>query len=132
MAKQRFKPPGPDLTPMIDVVFQLIIFFIVTATIAKEHKPGIEVPNIWHGDKHFEQTTVVIEVDRHGWISINGTPVDKAYLDGAIKGWSEKYGSFPIVIKGDSRTRHDDIRSVMDICTKNRLCRISFVGLHNE
>ena len=67
-----------DLTPMLDVVFILLIFFIVTATFVQEQSIGLEPPppppppNVQQNP----QPTVLIYVNAEGLIRVNNRNVD--------------------------------------------------------
>jgi biopolymer transport protein ExbD len=123
-----------DMTPMIDIVFQLIIFFIVAITIQKDFDreiilaPAHESPII-EGD---DPTTFIVEVDKRGWISIYGAQLSKSKLRQIIRRRYNRYGQYPVLIRGDYRTRHNDIRAVMDICSEEGIWRVSFVAIQEK
>lgn len=119
-----------DMTPMIDVVFQLIIFFIVTLKMDEEN-PDIVLDDAPHGPmiKEEHPLTTVIEVDRRGRITMNNVPFSKKALFGYLKNKYKKYGEYPILIRGDYRSQHNDIRGVMDLCTSAGLWRINFAAV---
>ena len=123
-----------DMTPMIDVVFQLIIFFIVAITVQKQFNPEIELPNAPRGREITGETphTLVVEVNRKGWISIHGAQLSKNKLRDIVKRRFDRYGQFPIMIRGDLETKHSDIKSVMDICASIGLWRVSFVAIKED
>ncbi len=60
-----------NLTPMLDVVFILLIFFIVTAVFITEHAIGIEPPPPT-ANSTTPQPTVIIEIDADRLIRVNG------------------------------------------------------------
>jgi len=134
MAKKKKKAASPgcecDMTPMIDVVFQLIIFFIVTLKM-DENNPDIELDDAPHGPtlKEVSPMTTVIEVDKKGRITMNNVPFSKNALFGYLKSKYKKYGEYPILIRGDYRAKHNDIRGVMDLCTSAGLWRINFAAI---
>ena len=136
MAERRKLEGSPiDMTPMIDVVFQLIIFFIVTIQMEKEYNREIELANAPDGpaiEKEDPRTTI-IEVDRRGWISLRGAKVSKARLRKIMKTkFRRRGGAFPVLIRGDWRARHQDIRAVMDICTSVGIWRINFAAIKEK
>ncbi len=67
-----------DLTPMLDVVFILLIFFIVTSTFAREEALGLEPPPPPPPPNTIppETPTILIFVDESNLISVNGRPTD--------------------------------------------------------
>ena len=121
-----------DMTPMIDVVFQLIIFFIVTIKMEKDVNEEIELCDATHGPaiEKREPRTTIVEVDRRGWISMHGAQLTKRQLQSILRAkYRRLRGPFPVLIRGDYRTRHEDVRSVMDICTGMGIWRLSFAAI---
>jgi biopolymer transport protein ExbD len=122
------------MTPMIDIVFQLIIFFIVAITIQKDFNPEILLPHapdspIIEGDK---PRTFIVEVDRRGWITIGRAVLSESHLRKMIRGRFNKYGEFPVLIRGDWRTQHRHVRRIMDICSEEGIWRVSFVAIQEK
>jgi biopolymer transport protein ExbD len=113
-------------------VFQLIIFFIVTIKMEQDINEDIRLEDAKHGPTIEKQDprTTVIEVDRRGWISMHGAQLTPNQLRNILVSKYKRLGqSFPILIRGDARARHEDIRSVMDICTSIGIWRISFAAI---
>ena len=119
-----------DMTPMIDVVFQLIIFFIVTLTINKEMNKDIKLEDSVNGIPiEDEEGTLVVEVDRTGRISINNFALSPAKLKQIMRGRYNRMGSFPVMIRADKLARHKHVKRVMDVCTESGIWRINFVAI---
>ena len=135
MASRREAQGCPvDMTPMIDVVFQLIIFFIVTITMQQEKNEDIILERAKYGPevKSQEQATV-IEVDQRGWISMHGAKLSAAQLANMMQSKMRRTGRvFPVLIRGDYRTKHEDIRAVMDICTGVGIWQIDFAAIKKK
>ena len=119
---------------MIDVVFQLIIFFIVTMQAQKEENKDIILEPAPYGPELSEQDprTMVIEIDRRGWISMHGAQLRKKNLQNLLKARARRFGEFPILIRADGRARHKDIKGVMDICTASGIWRINFLAIKED
>jgi biopolymer transport protein ExbD len=118
------------MTPMIDVVFQMIIFFIVTIKMEEHKNEDIELEDAhesptYDGDN---PQTLVVEVDQRGWLSINGAQATKSQIKHIIRQRYNRLGTFPVMIRADRRTKHKDVRKVMDICTDVGLWRIDFAA----
>lgn len=133
MAKRRTHESEMDLTPMIDVVFQLIIFFIVTIKQMQEINETIILEDAIHGDiiKHEEDPRkIVVEISKRGTISINNAPMSQAMFHKIMLGRYKRFhGSFPVLIRGDYRTQHQAVKDVMDVCTDIGISRISFAAV---
>lgn len=123
-----------DMTPMIDVVFQLIIFFIVTMKLEQDINPEIELEDARHGPiiEDTDPRQLTIEVDRRGWISIRNAQFSQQRLYEFMRHRYRQYGAFPVLIRADRRTRHNDVKAVMDICTRVGIWRISFAAVHER
>jgi len=137
MRRMRKHAAGSDInmTPMIDVVFQLIIFFIVTVKLEKEINKEIELAMAEHGPilKTEDPRTAVIEVDRKGWITLRGTPVTKTKLKIMMYNRAKRFGGdFPVLIRADKRTRHVDVRGIMDMCTELGIWKIQFAAIQEK
>ena len=121
-----------DMTPMIDVVFQLIIFFIVTIQMEKQYKEDIELEDAPYGPEikaSDNPRTLVVEVDQKGEVSMHAVPLSKRQFRSILISRFKNYGSFPVLIRGDRRTKHTDIRWVMDTCAATGLWKINFAAI---
>jgi len=134
MAKRNSEPCALDMTPMIDVVFQLMIFFIVTIKMGENVNRDVKLELARRGPllKGEDNRSITIEVDRRGWITIQNAAVSKQMLSTLLQNRYNKYGTYPVLIRGDFRTKHTDIRAVMDICANIGLARVSFVGIKEK
>ena len=68
--REQAKPPEVDLTPMLDVVFILLIFFIVTAVFLQESALGVEAPP---PDGTGEPSpAIIVAIGEEGYVQVNG------------------------------------------------------------
>ena len=128
------------MTPMIDVVFQMIIFFVCTAQLEQErfsefiNLPGS--PNAPAVADAKDPRTITIEVDGRGKVSIGRTPLTISRLRKILNKTVSDYGvrgpSIPILIRADTETRHAGIKQVMDACTGAGLYKIAFVAVKDS
>ncbi len=123
-----------DLTPMIDVVFQLIIFFIVTIKLDQEYNEEITLEKAEHGPIIVNQKplTLEVEVDKKGRIYIHGAYYSKEKFAKVIKNRYREHHEFPVLLRGDRGALHSHIKDVMDICTANGLWRIDFAAIQEQ
>jgi len=125
-----------DMTPMIDVVFQLIIFFVVTVDLqSKALETKIRMEMSPHGpvEEAKDPRTVVVDVDSEGHISIARTRLNDGQLKMILRKAVNQSGqSTPIVIRGDLHAPHADIKRVMDICGAVGLWKIRFAALKEK
>ena len=139
MARISRKEVDLEMTAMIDVVFQLIIFFIVTVKVNEQINRDIVLPDGPHGETIAEngtrlhQRALTIEVDKRGWTTIQNVPVTDEQLRKIVRGRKAQFGdAFSLMIRGDYRSRHSAIQRVMNICTAEDIWRINFVALQED
>lgn len=137
MARKKQEDCELNMTPMIDVVFQLIIFFIVTLNMSEAKNEDIELALGPHGpeidtDDPMASLSLVIEVDRKGRISIGNMTMTREQLKALLQRRYNKYGTFPVMIRGDYKARHRHIRAAMDIVTECGIGRVSFIAIKEK
>jgi biopolymer transport protein ExbD len=123
-----------DMTPMIDVVFQLIIFFVVTLKMTQDRNEDIILEDGKHGvtltQDNMPPTLLEIEVGKRGRISIHNATLTKSMLHSILKQRVNRLGpTFPVLIRADKRASHELIKDVMDICTASGIWKLSFVAI---
>jgi biopolymer transport protein ExbD len=120
-----------DMTPMIDVVFQLIIFFIVTIKLNEQINEDIELAEAKESPtlKDAIDLMLIIEVDKSGYFSISGTPIPEGTIRQIIRNRYNRYGEFPVMIRADKRTQHKHVRKIMDMCSQIGIWRIDFAAI---
>ena len=124
-----------DLTPMIDVVFQLIIFFIVTANLDQQSvMKKIKLPPSPNAETQETRppNQISIQVADDGTYYIGSSPQTKKQLESVLEGTAKACGggqNVPVLIRGDMRTSHADIKIVMDICAASGIAKIRFAGM---
>ncbi|NLB69112.1 MAG: biopolymer transporter ExbD [Lentisphaerae bacterium] len=133
--KRELEESALDMTPMIDCVFQLMIFFIVTINVSemKDEDVRLELapsgPEIESGTES-DVSALVIDVNRRGRISLNNATLTTQQLRGIVRGRRNRQGNtFQVWIRGDTRAHHVMIRRVMDVCTDEGIGKVSFVAV---
>jgi biopolymer transport protein ExbD len=105
----------PDLTPMIDVVFQLLIFFMVTAVFAITPGLDIKLPEAEEAQAP-EKENLFIVVDQDGNMKLNHKSVTFATLKEDLQVKRRILDNTTmIIIQGDERSTHGQIVQIMDI-----------------
>ena len=131
MARKPQDNPQLDMTPMIDVVFELIIFFVVT--IQQEDvfsKLNANRPAPSSGKSESESdTTVTIEIgrghDANGVLVYNKREVRRSELDQNLREVARTSKKTPIIIKCTEDSPHKALVDALDICYRNQLFSVS-------
>ena len=123
------------MTPMIDVVFELIIFFVVTIkqedlfTRLNANRPAPASSS----SSSESDTTVTIEIvrghDANGVIVYNRREIRRKELDQNLKEVSRTSKKTPIIIKCSEDSPHKALVDVLDICYRNQLHSVSIFTL---
>ncbi len=126
-----------DMTPMIDVVFQLIIFFVVTLKMSDDKDTTIKLEDGKHGivltQEELPPSQLTIDVAKTGRVSISNITLTDQMLAAKIKERKNKYGAeFPCMIRADYRTQHKHIARVMNICAAVGVWKLSFVAIQEH
>jgi len=110
-----------NLTPMIDVVFQLLIFFLVAAKYeAAENQMGLVLPKADEAMARISKPKeITINVDREGKIFVGGRNLnDPALLELLKQAQADNPGRQAVVIRGDANAPLQHVVSVMNVCAK--------------
>jgi biopolymer transport protein ExbD len=129
---QRPEPPDINLTPLIDVVFLLLIFFMVSTTFKDEARIQVRLPEAQGEEAPTEEPdSVEIVIDETGGFFVNDRQLVDRTLDTlkkAIAGVSAGDRELPVVIKADAKTPHQAVMTAMDAASQLGLVRFSFAA----
>lgn len=130
----RDNPLGFQMAPMIDIIFIMLIHFMVATIFAQwENKLGIQVPSADSGLRIERQPgEVIINIDPDGEIYINSKQISEQRLESLLAQIAETFKSQPVVIRADQNTRHKDVIKVLDICRKVDIWNVAFSTLPRE
>ncbi|MDF1837494.1 MAG: biopolymer transporter ExbD [Planctomycetota bacterium] len=114
-----------NLTPMIDVIFLLLIFFMVATTFQDpERELDVDLPQAQSGSTLTEQDDeIIINVMRDGSVVLSERTVTNDELVRHLNQAAQQDPETPVTIRGDRFVHHEDIVSAMDACGS--------AGLHN-
>lgn len=108
---------GINLTPLIDVVFLLLIFFMVSTTFTRENQLSIDLPEAEGKPREASEQQIEILIDESGNYRVNGQGlVDSRMrtLQAAIYKVSAGDTTLPMIISADAQAAHQDVIRAMD------------------
>ncbi len=106
-----------NLTPLIDVVFLLLIFFMVSTTFTKETHLSIDLPEATGDPARIVEQQIEVSITRSGDYAINEVALIKSDLENlkiAIGKVSNGDNTIPMIITADARTPHQAVVTAMD------------------
>lgn len=117
-----------QLAPMIDIVFLLLIFFIVTWQFTRsETELDVSVPTSEEGaDLNRQRGELIINVLADGTIRVDGVSLDLIELQAKLTPIAKLYENQPVRIRGDSQVIYQRIVEVIAACRKAGIWNISF------
>ena len=124
-----------NLTPLIDVVFLLLIFFMVSTTFDKQAKLKIVLPEATATAEQVSNDAVVIGIDSKGSYFINDRQLvntqAKTLKLALMKIVSDKK-DVSLIIRADARTPHASVVKAMDVAAQLNLTQLSIATLENQ
>lgn len=106
-----------DLTPMLDVVFIMLIFFIVTATFVKEAGVDVLRPPATTAERQ-DLANILIAITAEDQVWIDGNRADERDLATLIKRLHSENPQGSVVIQADQDSTHKKLKVVMDAVQK--------------
>lgn len=103
-----------NLTPLIDMIFILLIFFMVTSSFVRES--GVEVERPVAKSAQEKMPTVVVSIDSGNVIWIEGKTVDIRNVRVWMQGFLAEQGDAGVVIAADTMARSGIVIEVLDAC----------------
>ncbi|MCU7881633.1 MAG: biopolymer transporter ExbD [Candidatus Thiodiazotropha sp. (ex Lucinoma aequizonata)] len=123
------KSPEADITPLIDVVFLLLIFFMVSTTFERESQIMIELPEATAEEIEPEKHKLDITINISGTFFVNQLEVVNTEIDTLKQAISNAVGDkrdLPVVINADARTPHQSVMTAMDAASQLGLMKMTF------
>lgn len=111
--KKRAKPTI-HLTSLIDIVFLLLIFFLLTSNFVDQQGVTILVPEVESKSADI-LPEIAINIDEHGMIYFNGVLVNEDILLKLVKQHLKNSPEKNIAIRADRRVQYDSVVQVIDI-----------------
>jgi biopolymer transport protein ExbD len=117
-----------DLTPMLDIVFIMLIFFIVTTSFVKESGVDISRPNAQTAERQ-ERGNILVAIRPNGEIWIDNRNVDIRAVRASIERLRAETPEGEVIIQGDRQAQIGLLVRVMD---QIRLAGVTNVAIAAE
>ncbi len=106
-----------NLTPLIDVVFLLLIFFMVSTSFTRETQIKLELPKASQEPLESKIDSLEISIDKEGRYFVNGKALVNATIDTLIKAIQpmiEDNKDISVIISADAATPYQSVVTAMD------------------
>ena len=129
---RRAEPPRVDITPLIDVVFLMLIFFMVSTTFDKQTQLEVDLPQASTPETPTETIEKIdITIDARGQFYVNERELvthDAETLRRTLQKVSDGREDLPIIVSGDRNAPLQSMMTVLDVAAQLGMSRLSFVA----
>ncbi len=118
-----------NITPLIDVVFLLLIFFMVSTTFERESEIEIVLPQAAVNTAPTDEFSLQVTIDAEGTFFVNGKRVVNSKIETLKKAMQEVAGEHtepPIILSADAQTPHQAVITVMDAARQLGFVHLNF------
>ena len=133
--RSRRDEPTINLTPLIDVVFLLLIFFMVTTTFNRETRLLVNLPEANAETAENQPQQIEITVARDGMYSINGLNLVNSRVETLVRGLDLESGgdrSLSIILVADAEATHQSVVTAMDAIGQAGFNRLNIATQRTE
>lgn len=119
--------PVVNLTPMIDVIFTLLVFFMLATTfLERERLLDLELPTATSpAQSPAGREELVINIARGGQVWIDGRELDGESLSKVLSDAAHRDPRVPVTVRGDRRVYHEEVVRVLDHCLRAGLANVA-------
>ena len=126
MKKRTREVSAFEMTPLVDVVFLLLIFFMVSSVFKKDELALLlNLPGTEAAESKKQTKTLVIELDRLQ-VAVNGAKMTLKDMDGLLKGVTNKES--PVDLRVDSQVTYERVMRLIDKLKQYGLTNLSLVS----
>lgn len=128
-----------DMTPIIDVVFNLVIFFMLTANMAAQQVETLKLPKASEADTKTkaDPLRLIVNINKKGEVKVSGQmmndnaliPLLRIEADQERDPTNPKLSNKAVLIRADQETVYDDVQKVMQLCTQVGIWKIEFAAV---
>jgi biopolymer transport protein ExbD len=120
--------PGFQIAPMVDVIFNLLCFFLVAQIFSQwETEIAVKLPTAQSGNiPQRLPGEVIVNVLKDGSVVVNKQVLDDTSLRAMLQRISTLFKSQPVLIRADKETAYQHIIKVLDLCRMSDIWNISF------
>ncbi|NVB38865.1 biopolymer transporter ExbD [Pseudenhygromyxa sp. WMMC2535] len=117
-----------ELTPLIDITFQLLIFFLLTATFQQDSSIDVDLARAKNQQKANKQEAVVVSISSDGRFEVDEILVEPGALEGYLCSQA-KAGKDTMHIRADKDSKHEDLVQAMDLA---KACGFEKLGILHQ
>lgn len=132
-SSRRRPEPTIDMMPLIDVVFLLLIFFLITTSFThaqnkEETSIPIDLPSGETGKSEGDGEQLVVSISANGEVALSGNvEIGEGTIDQKLQALHESHPNLDILLRGDRETSHGQIVELLDRIKQQGFERVNLV-----
>ena len=132
--KHRGMLPGFQMASMMDVIFLLLFFFIVSSVFSQwEYNIEISLPSAKSGNPPDRLPgEVIVNIATDGRVSINEQDLTLGALQRKLESLAQLFPGQPVVLRADKDTRYEDLIKVVDACRLADIWNFSMATMQDK
>ena len=119
------KQIGLDVTPLVDVIFLLLIFFLLTTTFVTSPGIPIDLPTAASDPQAKKPKFIEISLTAKHQVYVQGVLIPKASLQAQLRKEKKQNGELTVLIRADNKARHEMVVYLMDQARRAGLTKLS-------
>ena len=121
----------PSLTPMIDVVFLLLIFFMLVARFGVDKVIDINLPSALGNNSQYEGAPRLVEIKSGNIVSLNGAQISLDQLSSKLSQLMPSPNAL-IIVRSSAEANTQDLLDVLLYLKSEKIMNVSVLGPDNE
>ncbi len=108
--------PSINITSLIDVLFLLLTFFLVTTTFIEQSALKVELPSMQHTEQVRRERVFILNVTADGQMNYNGEGVDREVLQARLKGSAKDINAAGgLILRADRVLPYGEVMGILDL-----------------
>ncbi|HLQ85486.1 MAG TPA: biopolymer transporter ExbD [Salinisphaeraceae bacterium] len=129
IARRQPEEPPINLTPLIDVVFLLLIFFMVSTQFVAESSLSLALPQAASAEQDAAPAFLEVVVDAKNQYHIADEPIAAADLAAAMAAWQQRHAEHVLLLRADRKATHGAVVRVLDAAASREFTTVDIAVL---
>ncbi len=118
-----------EVTPLIDMMFQFLVFFLLTTTFVTNAGIDVDLPHAKTSQKNMQAHDIIVGIDAKGEIVYNQEVVSMESLRGILESEYSKRPNVTVIVQADESVPHGKVVQVMDTIRESGFSKIAIATI---
>lgn len=114
-----------DISALVDIIFQLIIFFVITTTFVTNPGIDVDLPRAQAKEIQHKSDELVVAMTAEGQIILHGKAIDLESLGELFENTAKETPTTLVIMQADKEVAHGKVVAVMDLAKEKGLSRLA-------